>query len=290
MRQITPLTMEVSLHRAGQKEYSITIRLKNSGAQPVLVNERLLPWNYPQSLHMHAQSLRRYTDILVEATQREEPGKSVVPLGVGEGLDGSFSLNERFPALGEVLEDENDAVSIDWVCRLSVPVTCPDGPGGTFLIRRTRSHEGGASTEKEGPTLQMDVSLLNMGKHNYKLHVRLTNKSAASVTVGGTFPWHYTYDLPVRAMRLNDIPGVIEQSLGPERPPIRPKVKMNRGEFVEGDLELNRRFINLHNELFEHDVIIFWTCNLLSVNVSCEHGSGGAFLLQRGKEGDQAGF
>jgi hypothetical protein len=96
------------------------------------------------------------------------------------------------------------------------------------------------------------------------LHVRLTNRESRSLSAyRGALPWGNRYSVIVVAVRKGKPNQVLQQVTyiddpGPQTIELRP------GEVLDGDIVLRKFVRNAREETQQHELIVFWSYQLLT--------------------------
>ena len=128
---------------------------------------------------------------------------------------------------------------------------------------------------------EMKVAVEATGTPAHKLEMHLTNQSPGPITVfRHSLPWSSAYSALVVAVRTDAVGTVLDRST-PVDDPVVGTLTIEPNETLTGQIDLDRRFPGLADELKKRDVIVFWSHQLRTVDGAALPRTGGWALLAK---------
>jgi len=118
----TRVKLSVQLQHQKPRNYLLSITLVNESNRSLIINEYSLPWGNRYSLLLVAIEADRFERVLDQPRYIDDPQPGKVVMKPSQQLQGTISLNSRFPGLSKELE--SGQFIIFWTYRLK-PLNAP---------------------------------------------------------------------------------------------------------------------------------------------------------------------
>ena len=131
------------------------------------------------------------------------------------------------------------------------------------------------------PSLDMGVAIEFDKAQGHQLRIILRNNSNRSIFVSErNLPWlNINTPLVERAVIKSERKSELRQGGMFEDFLRKPPIEVRPGETLSGSLPLKYRFPTFPNDIRQHDIEIFWRCQLPATPVVCLNGSKGVLLV-----------
>lgn len=128
-----PLFIHVAPDPSAGDEHRLEVKVEYRGSAPVQVYRASLPWATVQSLVLVAVKLDALGTVIEQRVEIDDPSADVITLTPGQVLEGTVSLDDRFPALSAARRKRDVMVFWTWQLETVEGASFPRASGAVLL-------------------------------------------------------------------------------------------------------------------------------------------------------------